>query len=309
MTRPKISIIVPIYNVEDYVESCLQSIAMQDYEGEIECLLVDDCGSDRSMEIAERFLASYTGKIVFEILRHQKNRGLSAARNTGMDVASGDYIYFLDSDDMVTPECISALTEPLQIAPYDVVTGGVKWGEKVLTAEKNYPMAWNKLYRTQYLRDEHLYFEEGLIHEDELWKLFVRTTAKSCAFVNRITYIYVIREGSIISISNNAKYLAAFKRIHESGTKFILERNLKSNYYSFFWEKSVSRNILKFSCNDSYETFKANYRELSKNNIFSFSDYWYLLCREHRLGILAESFWLLPPVIGIIAYKVISKLI
>ena len=78
---PKISIIIPIYNVEEYIEECLQSVMRQTYKGEIECILVDDCGKDNSIAIAEQLIADYTGSIAFRILHHEHNRGLSAARN------------------------------------------------------------------------------------------------------------------------------------------------------------------------------------------------------------------------------------
>ena len=101
----KVSIIIPIYNVEPYIERCLQSVVSQTYPY-FECILIDDCGNDRSMPFAEQFIQNYSGEIHFRILRHENNCGLSSARNTGMKAANGDYIYFMDSDDAITPECI-----------------------------------------------------------------------------------------------------------------------------------------------------------------------------------------------------------
>ena len=73
----------------------------QTYQGAMECLIVDDCGTDDSMAIAERTIATYEGPIVFQVLHHERNRGLSAARNTGTLAAKGDYLYYLDSDDEI----------------------------------------------------------------------------------------------------------------------------------------------------------------------------------------------------------------
>lgn len=81
-----VSIIIPVNNVSDYVEECLQSVAAQTYTA-IECIIVDDCGTDDSMQKVESFITNYQGPITFKILHHEHNRGLSAARNTGIDAA------------------------------------------------------------------------------------------------------------------------------------------------------------------------------------------------------------------------------
>ena len=115
----KITIVVPIYNVALYITDCIQSIISQTYQGKIECLLIDDCGTDNSMEIVEGILKSYQGKIDFKICHHNRNRGLSAARNTGINHATGEYIYFLDSDDEITSDCIEKLSLSLNKEAYD----------------------------------------------------------------------------------------------------------------------------------------------------------------------------------------------
>ena len=120
---PKVSIIIPIYNVETYIEECLQSVMRQTYKGMIECILVDDCGTDNSMKIMEQLIEVYNGPIEFKVLHHEHNRGLSAARNTGMDAACGDYVYFLHSDDWISDDCIERLTHPLDLEQYDFVAG------------------------------------------------------------------------------------------------------------------------------------------------------------------------------------------
>lgn len=98
MTYHKISIIVPIYNVEKYIKSCIDSIIQQDYPN-IECIFVNDCTQDKSMIIVNNCLNKYKGSIEFKIINHENNLGLSAARNTGVKRSTGDYLYFLDSDD------------------------------------------------------------------------------------------------------------------------------------------------------------------------------------------------------------------
>ena len=123
---PKISIIIPIYNVEEYITECLQSVMRQTYKGEIECILVDDCGTDNSIAVAERHIADYKGPIEFRVLHHVRNRGLSAARNTGTDAATGDYIYYLDSDDYISDDCLEVLAEPLKKREYEMILGDLE---------------------------------------------------------------------------------------------------------------------------------------------------------------------------------------
>lgn len=105
----KISIIVPVFNVEQYIKECFDSIAAQTYKGDIECIFVDDCGQDDSVAILEQLITEYHGPIQFSIVHHEHNKGLSGARNTGIRQAKGDYLYFLDSDDTITPDCIEKL--------------------------------------------------------------------------------------------------------------------------------------------------------------------------------------------------------
>lgn len=105
----RISIIIPVYNVELYVEECLQSVANQTMTEGIECIIVDDRGQDNSAAIAKQYIDSYKGDIRFTFIQREKNGGLSAARNTGIEAATGEYVYFLDSDDYLVPSAIETL--------------------------------------------------------------------------------------------------------------------------------------------------------------------------------------------------------
>lgn len=99
--NPKISIIIPIYNVEKYIEECLQSVLMQDYDN-LEIILIDDDSKDQSINICKNVLIASNHKIKF--IKHTKNCGLSVARNTGINSANGDYLIFIDSDDYLIGE-------------------------------------------------------------------------------------------------------------------------------------------------------------------------------------------------------------
>lgn len=219
----KISIVIPVYNVAPYIGDCIRSVICQTWQGPLECIFVDDVGTDQSMEIVQNIIGEYCGSIDFKIVRHKENRGLSAARNTGMGVATGDYVYFLDSDDEISPDCIEALTKPIvaNSTPESVdltigecrIEGGslpgvalklqdgmMLRGSEVLHAYRQeawYMMSVNKLYRLNFLKENGLTFREGIIFEDELWSFRVACMARTMAVVGRETYIYKLREGSI----------------------------------------------------------------------------------------------------------------
>lgn len=234
MYTPKVSIIVPVYNVSQYITKCLDSIYEQTYQN-IELILVDDCSTDASMNIVYDYLAHHDSLDV-HIIAHQKNRGLSAARNSGMEKASGEYIYFLDSDDYITPDCIEALVKPLYHKKYDVVVGDYQYsndensdlklqnvelsGQQILDSYANglwYVMAWNKLCRKDFLLDNHLTFEEGYLHEDVIWSFKLACKAQSMYVINKVTYHYLVRSSSIMtsmSIEHDVTvYLKAFDKI------------------------------------------------------------------------------------------------
>ena len=139
--NPIISIIIPIYNVEEYIIECLESIYNQTYKN-IEVILVDDCGSDNSMNIVKEYLTPEKHSFT-KIIQHQQNKGLSAARNTGIKHATGDYIYFIDSDDFITPNCIESFYNLIQkYNNPEIIFGSAtfypyQWGNFSLDTNKN----------------------------------------------------------------------------------------------------------------------------------------------------------------------------
>lgn len=218
-----ISIIIPIYNVEPYVQRCLKSVIAQDLgQAEIECLIVDDCGQDRSMEIVCQIIAGYSGPIRFEILRHESNRGLSAARNTGLRQAKGDYVMFIDSDDYLLPDNIHYFIDNLNKNPeVDMVMGNVqncKGGNLLIhnimepclindqtvffqrmLRHQIYLYAWNKLIRRSILLDNAIFFIDGILYEDQSWSYQLFSHIKSVLLLPKVTYIYEYNQSSIVN--------------------------------------------------------------------------------------------------------------
>lgn len=231
----KISIIIPIYNVEQYITACLESVETQTYT-DYEVILVDDCGSDGSMRIVDDYVnrnpnlnPNHNGNR-WQVIKHDRNRGLSAARNTGTEAAKGEYVYYLDSDDTITPDCLEKLVAEAERTDVEIVVGGIhvigdaKWipelkQEETLCGEdcfhsylqgKYYMMAWNKLVRRDFLERNRISFVEGLIHEDCAWSFTVACVAKKIAFVHKETYNYLVRSNSIQTGKDFTKHFNAY---------------------------------------------------------------------------------------------------
>lgn len=213
----KVSIIIPIYNVEKYIYRCIFTLFKQTYK-DIEYIFVDDATPDNSMIIVQDFIEQLDSKENIKILKHSKNKGLSCARNTGLQEAKGDYVYFLDSDDEITNDCIAKLVAPILknkkmydicCADYECVGGFVECELRVFGEVKNidkcfyrnlwYAMVPNKLYRRSFLLKNDLYFEEGIIHEDELFSFMVACLAESMYIIRDKTYRYYVNPNSIMT--------------------------------------------------------------------------------------------------------------
>lgn len=236
-----ISIIIPIYNVEAYIEDCLRSVVCQsclEHGVQVECILVDDCGNDNSIKICEHFIENYLGLMSFRILHHDHNRGLSAARNTGMEVSEGNYIYFLDSDDKITPDCLEKLYVKAIDSDADVTFGSYETfggeSKKYITNGSPYVTAWNKLCKRAFLHDNNIQFIEGLIHEDCPWSFEVECKGAKFAHVPDITYLYLVREGSLQTGKDFNKHFEAYMQILQEYARIIAETGSAQKYLHWF---------------------------------------------------------------------------
>lgn len=218
----KLSIIIPVYNVERWIDRCLDSLLSQDVErSEYEVVVVDDETPDNSMSIVEKYRENNENIRVVT----QKNKGLSGARNAGLEVAKGEYVWFVDSDDFIEPNVLSRLLETVYKFNLDVlcfnlniykeeagkekypisfeteeVLDGVGFIEKVDMP----PAAWVALYRREFLEANSLFFKEGILHEDQEFTPRAYYLANRIKFENIFVYNYFQREGSIMK-SKSAK--------------------------------------------------------------------------------------------------------
>lgn len=260
----KVSIIIPVYNVAKYIKRCLQSVVDQTYQ-DIECILVDDCGSDNSIELAQEFIQGYHGCIEFKLLHHDHNKGQSAARNTALQCVKGEYVFFLDSDDKIPSDSIESLiTLATQYPKADFIQGNLldetesisKFGWRNTLPEycddtnqlEKYILsvvvfsAWNKVIKTSFLIKNNLYFPEGIIHEDLYWTFFLAKFAKAVGFVNKGTYIYCINDNSTITnVSQKARIRRYSSRLIASEA-FCAELD-KEQYASKYQRLYVAGNL------------------------------------------------------------------
>lgn len=319
----KVSIIIPVYNVSDYVERCISSVMAQTYKGPVECIIVDDCGTDDSIEKCRRMIAEYDGPIEFKILHHERNRGLSAARNTGTAVATGDYVYYLDSDDEITPDCVQKMVEVVEKdQTVEMVMGGIRrvgddfqWSHFLKKGVYNanlieyacsyqiYTMAWNKLLKTEFIRENQLFFKEGLLHEDVLWNVQVACFLKTMASIEDVTYLYLIREGSIQTNKSTEFHLIHLGNVKIELIKFVFKEGFSKNKTLF---RYITKDMSEFICSRKplAESF---YNEFRK------SPFW-TLREQRRLGAEKSMLVLslnrcLPKSIGFLYYRKMSKLL
>lgn len=218
-----LSLVIPVYNVAPYIERCIKSVMKQTLD-HFECILVDDASPDDSIVRCERMISDYHGNIRFRILHHTHNRGLSAARNTGTEAATGDYLLYVDSDDLISDDCVEKLMAPVQKdSTIEMVVGELmrfsdtgpfgfpsSWRQKedivskesvrnlYVDAKRHFPpAAWNKLVRKDFLIQNNLLFKEGQIFEDSLWTFFVMKHLTHLFLVPDVTYFYYLRQDSI----------------------------------------------------------------------------------------------------------------
>lgn len=215
-----ISVIVPIYNVEMYLERCIQSIQNQTYTN-LEIILVDDGSPDKCGEICDRYAALDDRIKVI----HKANGGLADARNCGIDIATGEYIAFVDSDDFIHPQMYEKLAEVIKLQQADVVISSwkkVRQNEQICfekisgttdiklldrddiqssyfeqpDSRITYTVAWNKLYRRTCFEEQR--FPKGKLHEDEFVTFKILYNADKVAYIPDELYFYLVRDVSIM---------------------------------------------------------------------------------------------------------------
>lgn len=220
-----ISVIVPVYNVEAYLDKCISSIVNQSYRN-LEIILVDDGSPDNCPAMCDAWKEKDSRIVVL----HKENGGLSDARNAGMGAAHGEFISFIDGDDWIEPRFFEILQHELEAQNADVAAVQYRlcWEGDTCERQSAYEhvtvydrqtamrlliqnqikqVVWNKLYRSAQIRD--IPFEKGKVHEDEFWTYQVIGRIERFAAIDYIGYDYFQRAGSIMGAGYSPKRLDA----------------------------------------------------------------------------------------------------
>lgn len=219
----KVTIAIPVYNVEKYVEKSLRSALDQKFDAPFEVLIIDDRGNDRSMEIVHDIVESHPRGSIVRVVTHETNKGLGPARNTAIENAKGEYLFFLDSDDWISDDCLSLLYRKALETGAEMVVGSVSRVEDLsgkVVSENRYAECfyehdaagvyfyaedvrmhievWNKLFRMDFLRK----YQIGCVHrimEDYIFDFNMRCNIRKIAMIPNVTLFYNVRENSIVT--------------------------------------------------------------------------------------------------------------
>lgn len=211
MNNKMVSVVIPLYNTEKYIHICVDSVLAQDYD-DFELLIIDDGSTDASPAIADAYAAANQDCVR---VIHQKNRGLSGARNAGLSEAQGKYVMFLDSDDFLEPDCLGVLVRKAETECCDMVVmptknvnpDGTEESREPLEVysrhfgEKEYLIRYNvtpRLYLRSMLQENNLTFPEGELLEDITFCLMANFYAKHFALIDYYGYCYRLNPDGIM---------------------------------------------------------------------------------------------------------------
>ena len=224
----EVTIGFPVYNVENYVLRSLRSALNQNLDN-YEVIVVDDCGTDGSMNVIKKLLDNHANRDKIRIIYHPKNAGLAEARNTAIKNARGKYIYFLDSDDYISPDALSTLYSAAEKYQADVVWSSnyKQQNEKIWTEDENIlpfkvfqedgefssflysnikdnlpDTAWNILFSIDFLNKNNLLFPNIRFQEDIAFDELYHPYIKKAVMIPNLTYYYLLRAGSLMNVQS-----------------------------------------------------------------------------------------------------------
>lgn len=298
----KVSIIVPVYNASAFIKNCIDSVRSQTMTEGVECILIDDCSTDNTFEEIQSIInGDVNGNVNFFLFRQERNQGPSAARNRGIWEAKGEYVFFLDADDTITPDCIESLYGLAKQHDADYVQGKYQssclhegWEvQKVqevqdasLVQKRELPSALsdrreikrlllnhnkiqftphNRLVRRQMIIDNGLFFNEEIkVREDFLWMTFVAKYVKRFASCDKVTYVRGFNEDSLTNNVNREREIAGYR---------VLIEQMVANYdpFQLGYQKELALEALMMALRAGYYHDEAERKHLidvvkSKNN-------------------------------------------
>lgn len=291
----KLSIVIPVYNVEKYIARCLDSLKALNVENEI--IVVNDGSADLSLKYAEEFKAGNPDENI--IIVSQENRGLSEARNTGIRAANGDYVSFIDSDDFVDTDKYRDFVKKVMAEDLDAGLGNglycypenpeknLEFRRKRQVREysrtdtgKNMCLflhkynnfrveVWNNLYKRTFLLDNGIWFKSGIFHEDELFIIEVFLKAERVRYFDISFYNYVQRDESIMASSSSKRYYDIITVADEM--RKLLE-NVKENKVRRLINRKIYY-LYKDVLFHSEDYFPEDHKFFLENYLQNYSDY------------------------------------
>jgi len=306
-----VSIIVPVYNVEKFIEKCARSLFEQTYL-DIEYIFVDDCSFDKSINILEAILEEYPNrKEQTRIIRHEENKGLPSARNSGLKLATGEYIFHCDSDDYLDINAIKLLLEDAEKNNADIV-----WCDfyktyqnkeiiskqnisedkeeciKSLMTEKMHGGVWNKMYKKNLFTDYTINFPDGYsMWEDLCTNIKLFHFAKKVSYLPKSFYHYRQNNDNSMSLNLNEKKFNEILYNTDDIVNFFKEKQINKYDEEINILKLASKQTLLFTLKKSnFKKWRAIYPE-SNEYILKFTS---LPLHLRLLGfIITKKLWIL----------------
>jgi glycosyltransferase involved in cell wall biosynthesis len=297
---PLVTISIPIYQCENFIEKCLESVRNQSYAN-IEVSLINDQTQDNSVKIAEEFIRKYQ-LTNWEIMHLEKNAGLSVVRNKGIDTANGKYLFFLDSDDTITPDCIEKLVKVAEENQAQLTISQTEC-EKLESGDKSFCIgkisdsscifgndavfsafavegkitgsAVNKLFLVDFYRSRKIYFVPGLFAQDELWTFHSCLVLDAVAFHKDTTYTYYLHDQSVIH-NRGKRHFDNWQTIAEYIDKALkdekneIRKSLILIYLIHY--KSITL-LMNWKAQKNKLLWMESYRNYKKLSSLSFTDY------------------------------------
>ncbi|WBM77560.1 glycosyltransferase family 2 protein [Lactococcus lactis] len=307
MTRKKLSIIVPVYNSEQYLEDCINSIILE-LHSFIEVLLINDGSTDNSGDICQNYSERFENIHYF----FKYNTGVSDTRNFGLNFAQGDYVLFVDSDDLLLPKWSEVVSTLLKTNnDFIIIESGLKnnYSKKELFDEifhinreiEYCSTPWSKLYKKELLEENNIIFEKAVFHgEDALFNAKVVKYASAISFSTDSIYLYRQNQTSITKSFNS--------NIFESDRNFLelLKCNYDEIYYKYCLENAIMMFMDKISTIGFFEGINY-YHNFTKEPYYTYihlnTDYFY---KKHKLIFKLLKFKMTA--LAIILFKFKNKL-
>jgi glycosyltransferase involved in cell wall biosynthesis len=278
----KVSVIVPVYNVEKYLKKCLDSLVNQTLQ-DIEIIVVNDSTPDNSQEIINEYVSTYPEKVKSYI---KPNGGIADTRNFGLSKVNSEYFAFVDSDDFVVETMLEELYTKAKKDDLDIVTSDFYWyysdDNKTLSSDgpydsinemltKMFATLWNKLYKTDFVKRTGISFPVGYRYEDAsfLYKLLTKTSISKVGYINKPFVYYVQREGSITHTHNDRvkDMIYVFEDLHSfyDENKNGYDAELEYLFIKFFLGNSFLRSVQIKDRKDRDYTVNLGFKVLNDN--------------------------------------------